>query len=368
MRQAMTDIRDTQLGTVYETIGQFAVMSDAQRMHCALWVAGTHVFRMFPAFARLDLAATGPGCGKTTTLEVLLSMCPQPLVVGHSTQSSLKNWLDEYPDTTLGIDERDMIFGTTGRGVRNVKELSSMLNSGYAANGKMLATRNGKAVQIPVYNPVALAGIGRLDGALFDRSITITLEKGMPATTWVSVLYESQLHAIGKDLNDWLNSRDSREFLAAQPYIANVPGDPRHKLIMACMAAIAELAGIGPEFRDAETEIVSGISAKPPRTRAEMLIDDLAAVWPATVPVASAETFRAWLPNWPIGPGHVGDVWLAGLLRSAGIESVTTNGVRGYRRSDVITDSENSETEQRTQNSETLDSARAAEAFALLEN
>jgi hypothetical protein len=366
----MTTIQDSPLAAAHETFATFAVMSDAQRVHSTLWVAASHVYRMFPAFARLDYAAIGPGCGKTTTLEVATAMCPQPLVVGHSTQSSLKNWLDEYPDTTLGIDERDVIFGTTGRGVRSAKELSSMLNAGYAANGTMLATRSGKAVKIPVYNAVALAGIGRTYPALLDRSITITLEKGMPAETWVSVLYERQLHAIGRDLSDWLNSRDARAFLAAQPYIADIPGDPRHKLIMACMAAIAEYAGIGAQFRDSEAEIISGITAKPPKSRAEMLRDDLTRTWPETRALASADDIRAMLPDWPIAPGRIGDVWLAGLLRELGAERVTSNGDAGYRRNDVITES--AEHSNRTENTEQsfpgLRAADAREAFTLLED
>lgn len=367
---ALMTISDTPLGVAYDVAGQFVAMSDAQRLHCTLWAASTYVYRLFPAFGRLDFAAVGPGCGKSTALEVFTAFCPEPLTVGHSTQSSLKNWVDEYPNTTLGIDERDTIFGTTGRGAKSAKELSSMLNAGYAANGKMLATRNGRAVRIPVYNAVALAGIGRTYDALLDRSITIQLEKRMPAEVWVSVLYEKQMHAIGKDIKEWLSGRSEREFLAGQPYMADIPGDPRHKLIMAPMAAIAALAGLSDEFRDAENEIVTGMSSAPVLTRGQMLARDLAHVWPVAQERATADDIRAMLPDWPIAPGRVGDVFLASLMRTVGAETQASNGVRAYLRSDVLadTDSEHTETAHRTQHTENLRSADAAEAFRLLEN
>ncbi len=338
-------IGNTPLGSAYEMISAFCVMSEGQQVHATLWAAASRIFRMFPAFPRLDFSAEQPGCGKSVSLEVAIALCPNPLTVAYSTEASIKNWLDEHPETTLGLDERDGLFGTMGRNVSR-KELIAILNAGYAQNGKVLSTRNGHAVMTPVYNAIAHAGIGRAYEALLDRSITINLRKAQPEISWTSVLHEKTLWRIGDSLGEWLSDSDSQEFLEAQPKIADIAGDPRHKLIMAPLAAVARLAGCHDQFLAAENEVITGIRSHPLPSRSEMLLRDLAMALeldsgrtPAIL--LSLQDIRGLLRDnggdlWEaIEPGPLGDIELRGLLREQGLETKTSGSIRGYRTDEI---------------------------------
>jgi hypothetical protein len=336
-------IQDTELGTAFDLVSAFCGMSEAQRVHTTLWAAGTYVFRKFPAFPRLDFGADEYGAGKTTCMQVVTSLCPAPLVFGHATQSSVKDWLDEHPETTIGLDERDEIFGTTGRRESQSHELKQLLNVGYAQNGKMLARRGGHSVQIPVYSAIALAGIGRAYPALMDRSVNIMLRKQRPELTWLSVKYEDGLKDVGKDIGEWVNTADSQETLASMPDLADIPGDVRHRLIMAPMAGIAHLAGCFDQFVESEHEIVTNITANPPASRSEMLVRDLAGLLPHDVDMVTMLDIRDLLRStgqdslWArITPGPVGDIVVRGLLREQGLETEVSNAVRGYRTDRIM--------------------------------
>jgi hypothetical protein len=363
-------IENTPLGTPYEMISTFCVQSEGQRVHSTLWAAASHVYKLFPAFARLDFSAEGPGHGKSVNLEVITSLCPNPLTVAYSTENSIKNWLDEHPETTLGLDERDGIFGPMGRNITMRKELIAMLNAGYAQNGKVLSTRNGRAVLIHVYNAIAHAGIGRAPAALLDRSITINLRKAAPLMNWVPVLHEQTLFRIGSDLGTWLSDPESRNFLVRQPTSADIPGDPRHRLIMAPLAAVAQLAGCYNQFLEAENEVTTGIQSHPLPSRSEMLLRDLS----AAILLDGRDAFRmislhdireilrdSGASQWTdkIEPGPLGDVELRSLLREQGLESTTSNGQRGYHADDILScargkdqTEQSSGSERRTENGE----------------
>jgi hypothetical protein len=209
------------------------------------------------------------------------------------------------------------------------------LNAGYAANGKVMCQRGGKSVLMSVYNAMLHAGIGRTYPALADRSITITLQKSMPSEVWVSVLHEGFLHQTGREVNAWLAGKAERKFLASQPPMARLLGDrdPRHLLKLAPMAAVAELAGIGDVFREAEEEVTSGLTQNPLPSQSEMLIADLA---DHVGTLMSAADIRAALPGrYPAG--RFGDTVISQLMREAGVGSDTSNSMRGYRIPSVAT-------------------------------
>lgn len=324
------NIEDTPLGTTYDMEGNFVSMTDAQRVMVTSWIAASRIFRTKAAFARLGFAALGKGCGKTTAMEVTAAFCPEPLTVAYSTQASVKNWLDEYPDSTVGLDEIDLMFGTTGRARGGSAELQSILNAGYAQNGKVLCTRGGKPVKMAVYNAMLYAGIGRTYDTLVDRSLVITLQKTKPADVWIPVLHEKTLNRVGRDVGEWLNERASRKFLAEQPSMVTDIGkdrDPRDMLKLAPLAAVAKLAGFYPQWLDAEHEVHTGIQANPMPSRGEMLLGTLQEAVPGTV--ITADEIRQLMPG-EFTPGRLGDIEIAGLLRDAGVTSQASGGVRGY--------------------------------------
>lgn len=340
-------IRDTELGSAFEALSLFSGATESQRVIMTLWATHTYMYDMFAATPRLDFCADGPGTGKTVNMQVTLALSHAPLVVGYASQASVYSWLDEHPDTTFGFDEVDKIFGTTGRKTsRSI--LAAVINDGYTPKGRVLVVRNGHAVQMPVFCPIAMAGIGSLPEDTATRAIMMHLEKKQPSEVYVPELHEDSLEFIGAQIKDWITTKDAHEFLSACPNLAEIPsGDPRLKLIYAPLAAIASYAGCHDQFCDAVDEIQTGIVDKPPTPLYRLMLSDLRMSWPSGGPgIATADTVITWLRSANSGrwshltTGRVGNIALAGLMRDNGIETRTSNGTRGYRHEDVFAGSD----------------------------
>lgn len=334
----------TPLDLTYEYQGQFIRLTQAQQVLNTLWAAHTHVFRSKSVSPRAYYTADVPGAGKTTAMEVTLALSANPLLTSYASQAAVHTWLDEHPDTSLGLDEADMMWGTTGRSKgRNI--LTAIVNAGYTKLGSALVVRNSSAVKIPVYCPVALAGIGALPGPLMSRSLVIKLTKALPAETWLPELYMDDLAAAGQDMARWLRSEDSQDQLAAAPPLADVPGEPRFRQIMAPLAAIADLADAGEIFRKSVAELVSGIESAPPTPLNELLLSDLREVWPSgAVMISGVEAIRALRTHpdrrWDnMSFTRIGVMRLASLLRESDVEAKSSNAEWGYLASDVLAQS-----------------------------
>lgn len=337
----MNSITDSPLGIGYGILGSFCSATDAQKLVSAVWSAGTHTFRTFPVFPRLHVSAEERGTGKTTFMDIVVTMGNEPLVIGHNTQGSVHTWLDEHPDTTLGLDEIDKVFGTTGRRLSQNATLISVLNNGNSKRGKVMMVRGGKSVLVPTYSPIAMAGIGRLPDDLGSRAIVIALQKAIPELQYIPEVYEDDLRLSADLTREWLLTSKSQDALKSAPAFADgITGEPRYIQIMSPLAAIADLAGVGDEFRTALVELRTGINAKPVRSRAELAYDDLGEVWPGDQAILPADDAIALLNahsshRWEgMSQTRIGQMMLASLLGELGIETTTSNGTRGYRVED----------------------------------
>jgi hypothetical protein len=94
--------------------------------------------------------------------------------------------------------------------------------------------------------------------------------------------------------------------------------------MMAPLGAVASLCGLTDAFTEADEEIRSGIRSNPMPSRAEMLVAKLPAG-----EMLTADDIRVLCPG-EFLDGRVGDILIAGLMRQVGIESITSNGRRGY--------------------------------------
>lgn len=329
------------LAAAEDLIAQFCVMSDGQRLLVASWAAHTWVYKQWGATPRLYFNADRPGAGKSTAMQVALAMSCNSLPVGYASQASIYGWLEEHPETTLGLDEADQIFGVTGRKTsRSV--LLAVLNDGYSSEGKVLVVRGGKATRIPVFAPVAFAGIGTLPGPLLSRSVVITLEPAVPPLPWLPEVYAGELGIVGSQFADWLKKPATKRKMAAAPDLAPTKGDPRQRQILAPLHAICDAAGQTERFLAAVTELQDRMAAKQPVDRVELLMQDLRAVWPGDTPLLRAsEVINALhghdAARWKsLTPDNAGARVLAGLFHERAIETRTRDGKRGYLRADVI--------------------------------
>ena len=159
--------------------------SPAARDAVALWAAHCHARNQdgrltWRATPRLLLVSSQPGSGKSRVLELLGRLCPATF--GLDTEpavAALAHTLGREHATVL-IDEADVLFG---RGARK-EGVRAVLNSGYLPNGTVLKMRGSKADRVPVFGPVALAGLDIIETAtggtleaLLSRCIRIRMSR-----------------------------------------------------------------------------------------------------------------------------------------------------------------------------------------------
>ena len=256
-------IRDTFLGTGFEQVSLFSGATESQRMLSTVWGGGTHTYKTFAVWPRYNSCANQAGCGKSVHMEIVTAMSANPLTVDYSSPAGVYGWLDEHPDTTLGLDEADKIFGIAGRNSNNI--LAAIINAGYIRKGKVLVQRSGHSVLMYVFSPIAIAGIGRLPNDTLERCLVIHLQKKMPEEMYISMLHEDDLAFAGQEIGAYLARPEIQEALESAPKLADIKGDPRERFIMAPLAAICKVAGCHDQFLEAMHEIQTGIAANPPR-------------------------------------------------------------------------------------------------------
>jgi hypothetical protein len=140
----------------------------------ALWTPHTHALEAFHLSPRLSFYSLEPGCGKTTTFDVLATMVRRPLRAESLSAAVLFRLVHQFQPTLL-LDELDAYLPQS-------EELRGLLNAGhkrgahaYRCEGERKAVRAFKA-----FAPAALAGLGLLPATLRDRSLLIPLLAAKP--------------------------------------------------------------------------------------------------------------------------------------------------------------------------------------------
>jgi len=326
-------IDNSPLATAYGMTSLFVDTSESQKLLMTLWAAHTHIYRDFVASPRLSFVADGPGTGKSVAMSVALSMSNEPLAIGYASQASVYSWLEEHPNTTLGLDEIDKVFGVMGRKTSRAV-LAAVVNDGYSASGKVMVMRGGRPVLMPIYSPVATAGIGQLPEDTRTRALEIRLTRGAPSELFVPELHSGMMADVGTELWRYLRTREVRKALSVAPNVADgVEGSPRLRLILAPLAAIADAAGLGELFRASVVEWQSGEADIPVRPTHEILAADVAALL-SDAPLTAgqlAEVLADTTETWSsLPPGRVGADYVASLLRQAGVLPIRSGSRYGY--------------------------------------
>jgi hypothetical protein len=162
------------LGGVLARFTHYLVLPPGAAVALTLWAAHAHAFAAFLLSPRLNLSSLQPGCGKTTTLDLLASLVPRPLRTENLTAPVLFRLVDQFHPTLL-LDEVDTYLTAA-------EELRGLLNAGhkrgacaYRCEGENNSVRAFKA-----FTPAVLAGIGSLPDTLLDRSISVLLVPAKP--------------------------------------------------------------------------------------------------------------------------------------------------------------------------------------------
>src|SRR5262249_24866255 len=110
-------------------VRRFVVMTEAQAVTVAFFVAHTYVIDAAEATPYLAVTSAEKRRGKSRLLEVPAVLVHRPLRGGGATEAALFRSLgDEAGPPTLLFDEVDAIFGPKAR---DHEDLRALLNSGY---------------------------------------------------------------------------------------------------------------------------------------------------------------------------------------------------------------------------------------------
>jgi len=314
----------------------------------ALWNAHAHACAAFVHSPRLNLSSPEPGCGKTTTLDLIATMTPRPLRTENLTAPVLFRLVDQHQPTLL-LDEVDSYLP-------GAEELRGLLNAGhkrgacaYRCEGDGNAVRAFKA-----FAPAVLSGIGVLPGTLRDRSVVIGL---LPAD---AEQLQSRFDSLHTEIESVLCRKLARwtedNFAALQTCDPPMPATAFNRLAdnWRPLFAIAQIAG-GDWPRRAR-EAFTQLNSQPSTLDPQLLLADIRQIFAQSgrTRLSSKELVDSLrlLPDRPwqsaVGPSSAGlrsgDTsqsalnWLARRLRQFGISSrnIREGGLRakGYDLAD----------------------------------
>jgi hypothetical protein len=212
--------------------------------HC--WMRDEGGILVTRATPRLYLLSSAPGSGKSHVLELLSMVVPNCHGLDlEPTAPGLAYTLSSEHATVL-IDESDVLFG---QGTRR-QAVRAIINGGYTRRGTYLNGKGGKATRLPIFGPVAMAGLDTMETdtgeslkALLSRGVKIRMEKA-PSDNPPAKLTAAAEDAAGK-VQYWLERWAGQvrgEVAEATPEIPEGL-DGRAEEIWIPLLAIAEAAG-----------------------------------------------------------------------------------------------------------------------------
>ena len=144
----------------------------------ALWILFAHCFAAASISPRLAITSPMPECGKTTTLELIDSMVPRPVLTSSATGAGVYRGVEKWHPTLI-IDEADTFLPSN-------PVLRGILNSGHKKSGAYVLLcigDNHDATRLSTWCPMAVALIGKLHPTLSSRAIHIELQRLRPGET-----------------------------------------------------------------------------------------------------------------------------------------------------------------------------------------
>ena len=264
------------LNQTVKFIRQFVVLSDAQTVAIALWVAHTHAIDSAYITPYLNIQSAEKQCGKSLLLEVLELLVAKPWCTGRVSAAALVRQIDAIKPTLL-LDESDAAFG---RDKEYAEALREVLNMGHRRGGKATIcigpSTNITTKQFEVFAPKAIAGIGKLPDTVADRSLPIRLKRKAPSEG-VSRFRRRHVEQEAKEIREQLVSwADSHKEVLRE----SSPGLPeelsaRQQDGAEPLLAIADLAGTewSTKARASLVELWTGLAAEDSSYGVQLLED-----------------------------------------------------------------------------------------------
>lgn len=155
-------------------IERHAVLPNHASTIIALWCFAAHAMNCYQIFPMLALESPEPGCGKSTVMELISNLVPNPILASNISKAAIFRVIEDRKPTLL-IDEADTFA------VQN-DELRGVLNSGHAVHTARVIRCVGEGADLQTaefstWCPKVVALIGELPATLQSRSIAIRLRR-----------------------------------------------------------------------------------------------------------------------------------------------------------------------------------------------
>ena len=168
------------LDDVQSLVRKYVVVTAAQMVAIALWIAHTHAIEAADVTPYLNINSPEKRSGKTRLLEVLRRLVARPWLTARTSPAALYRRVDAESPTFL-CDESDAAFKS---GDEYSETLRGIFNSGFERGGSTtVCVGQGKNItykEFSTFCPKAIAGIGRLPDTVVDRGIPIAMRRQAP--------------------------------------------------------------------------------------------------------------------------------------------------------------------------------------------
>jgi putative DNA primase/helicase len=161
------------LDQIVREIGRYLALREGEAEVLGIWAAFTHSGDLSFVSPRLWLQSPEPGCGKTTTMNVLYHLVADPLFTVDITTAALFREINRRRRTVL-LDEGDALLDSA--------KLISLLNSGYQANSASVVRARGSqsTERFSTFFRAAVATIKPVPPAFASRTIPVRLRRRRP--------------------------------------------------------------------------------------------------------------------------------------------------------------------------------------------
>lgn len=248
--QLLTDISNT--------IKRFIVCDSETIIAATLWAAMTWFIDVIQVAPLAVITAPEKRCGKSQLLFLLSQIVKRPLAASNISPAALFRSIDAWQPTLL-IDEVDTFM-------RENNELRGLINAGHTRTAAFIYRTTGDdhaLTQFNLWSAKALAGIGKLNDTLMDRSIILSLRRKLPMEQTERLrhaetgLFKRLAAKLARFAEDYSN-----QILAARPQLPNALSD-RAQDNWEPLLAIADIAqGDWPQLaRKASLKISSDIDS-----------------------------------------------------------------------------------------------------------
>jgi hypothetical protein len=334
------------LGEVARYVRRYVVVTDAQLVAIALWVAHTHAVESAEQTPYLAITSPEKQCGKTRLLEVLKVLVARAWHVEGPSEAVVYRTIHARTPTLL-LDEVDAIFNP--RSADKYEGLRALINAGNRRGVTVprCLGNTGKVVDFNVYCPKALAGIGTLPETIADRSVPIRLARRTRDESIERFRrreVEPEGHALRDRLTAWVD-RNSDELAVARPSAPEELSDRMQDASEPLLAIADRAKRSWPSLaRWALVELCTGERADDAETARVRLLTDIRDIFLRTKArkMSTSDLLHelAQIPEAPwaswYGRGFE-DRDLAAMLRPFGVKSQSIKlksgaVLRGYRR------------------------------------